>query len=301
MIKKSLFLLVLTLSLQAFSTEGMWVPGMINKLVSNNMESMGMKVSLDDLYAINQSSIKDAVVHFNGGCTSVLVSEQGLLLTNHHCGYSRIQAHSSLENNYLKDGFWAMSLEEELSNPGMDATIIKEIRDVTDILLGDLSVEASEQERRKHLKTKSAELIEKVKEETGFDAYIKEFYHGNQYLLFINEVFTDIRLVGAPPSSIGKYGFDTDNWVWPRHTGDFSVFRIYANAEINQQTTAQKTNPTSQSTFYRSIFKVWKKMTSPWCMVFQGQQKITSRKQKPKTYSKPSIPSDLKCGKHLWE
>ena len=231
MIKKSLFLLVLTLSLQAFSTEGMWVPGMINKLVSNNMESMGMKVSLDDLYAINQSSIKDAVVHFNGGCTSVLVSEQGLLLTNHHCGYSRIQAHSSLENNYLKDGFWAMSLEEELSNPGMDATIIKEIRDVTDILLGDLSVEASEQERRKHLKTKSAELIEKVKEETGFDAYIKEFYHGNQYLLFINEVFTDIRLVGAPPSSIGKYGFDTDNWVWPRHTGDFSVFRIYANAD----------------------------------------------------------------------
>jgi len=133
MIKKFLLLITLSISLQASSTEGMWVPGMINKLVSGNMESMGMKVSLDDLYAINNSSIKDAVVHFNGGCTSVLVSDQGLLLTNHHCGYSRIQSHSSLEKNYLKDGFWAMSLTEELSNPGMDASIIKEIRDVTDL------------------------------------------------------------------------------------------------------------------------------------------------------------------------
>ena len=243
MYKKFLFILSLAISSNSFSTEGMWVPGMINKLVSGNMESMGMKVSLDALYAINNSSIKDAVVHFNGGCTSVLVSGQSLLLTNHHCGYSRIQAHSSLENNYLKDGFWAMSLKEELANPGMDATIIKEIRDITDMMLGDLSVEASEQERRAHLKAKSAELIEKTKEETGYDAYIKAFYHGNQYLLFVNEVFTDIRIVGAPPSSIGKYGFDTDNWVWPRHTGDFSVFRIYANADNKPADYSEENKP----------------------------------------------------------
>ena len=243
MYKKFLFILSLAISSNSFSTEGMWVPGMINKLVSGNMKSMGMKVSLDALYAINNSSIKDAVVHFNGGCTSVLVSGQSLLLTNHHCGYSRIQAHSSLENNYLKDGFWAMSLKEELANPGMDATIIKEIRDITDMMLGDLSVEASEQERRAHLKAKSAELIEKTKEETGYDAYIKAFYHGNQYLLFVNEVFTDIRIVGAPPSSIGKYGFDTDNWVWPRHTGDFSVFRIYANADNKPADYSEENKP----------------------------------------------------------
>ncbi len=231
MTKKILFILSIIVSSHAFSAEGMWVPGMISKMVADNMESMGMKISLDDIYAINNSSIKDAVVHFNGGCTSVLVSDQGLLLTNHHCGYSRIQAHSSLENNYLKDGFWAMSLSEELSNPGMDATVIKEIRDVTNDMLAELSVEATEAERIEHLTKKSAELIKKVKEETGFEAYVKAFYHGNQYLLFVNEVFTDVRLVGAPPSSIGKFGFDTDNWVWPRHTGDFSVFRIYANAD----------------------------------------------------------------------
>ena len=243
MIKKFLLLITLSISLQASSTEGMWVPGMINKLVSGNMESMGMKVSLDDLYAINNSSIKDAVVHFNGGCTSVLVSDQGLLLTNHHCGYSRIQSHSSLEKNYLKDGFWAMSLTEELSNPGMDASIIKEIRDVTDLVLADLSVDASEAERKEHLKKVSGEIIEKAKEETGLDVYIKPFYHGNQYLLFISEIFTDIRLVGAPPSSIGKYGFDTDNWVWPRHTGDFSVFRIYANRENKPADFSEENRP----------------------------------------------------------
>lgn len=230
--KRSILLVISVLLLQSsHATEGMWVPSMIKQLVGDDMAAMGMKIDPSDLYAINQSSIKDAVVHFNGGCTSVLVSDQSLLLTNHHCGYSRIQAHSSLENNYLKDGFWAMDLSEELANPGMDASIIQEIRDVTDELLGEVSVDASEAERSEQIKQRSEGLIEKIKEETGFDVYIKPFYHGNQYLLFIVEIFKDIRLVGAPPSSIGKYGFDTDNWVWPRHTGDFSVFRIYANEE----------------------------------------------------------------------
>lgn len=219
----------LFLSTSSQATEGMWVPNMIKQLVGDDMKAMGMKIDPRDLYAINESSIKDAVVHFNGGCTSVLVSDQSLLLTNHHCGYGRIQSHSTLENNYLKDGFWAMSLEEELANPGMNATIIQEIRDVTDELLADVSLDATEEERSTALKDGSEEIINRIKEETGNDAYIKAFYHGNQYLLFVVKVFEDIRLVGAPPSSIGKYGFDTDNWVWPRHTGDFSVFRIYAN------------------------------------------------------------------------
>lgn len=228
-------ILVLTILIGQFNygnaTEGMWVPSMIKKLVGDEMQSMGMKVSVDDLYVINKSSIKDAVVHFNGGCTSVLVSGKGLLLTNHHCGYGRIQSHSTLENNYLEDGFWAGSLEEELANPNMDATIIKEIRDVTNDVLKDLPVDATEVQRSAHIKEQSEKIIAEVKEKTGYSAYIKPFYHGNQMLLFIVEVFKDIRLVGAPPSSIGKYGFDTDNWVWPRHTGDFSVFRIYAKSD----------------------------------------------------------------------
>ena len=226
-----LTLLLALTTLLSTAKEGMWIPSMIADMVGDDMKAMGMKIDPSDLYAINQSSIKDAVVHFNGGCTSVLVSDQALLLTNHHCGYSRIQSHSTLEHNYLKDGFWASSLKDELANPGMDASIIKEIRDVTDEMLSELSVDATESARGEHLKEKSKALIEKIKEETGYEAYIRPFYHGNQYLLFIVEVFTDIRLVGAPPSSIGKYGFDTDNWVWPRHTGDFSVFRIYANKD----------------------------------------------------------------------
>ena len=228
-------ILVLIISIGQFNhgnaTEGMWVPSMINKLVGDEMQSMGMKVSADDLYAINKSSIKDAVVHFNGGCTSVLVSGRGLLLTNHHCGYGRIQSHSTLENNYLEDGFWAGSLEEELVNPNMDATIIKEIRDVTNDVLKDMPMDATEVQRSAHISEQSEKIIAEVKEKTGYSAYIKPFYNGNQMLLFTLEVFKDIRLVGAPPSSIGKYGFDTDNWVWPRHTGDFSVFRIYANSD----------------------------------------------------------------------
>lgn len=212
------------------ATEGMWVPTMIKQLVADDMQAMGMKVSADDLYRINESSIKDAVVHFNGGCTSVLVSESGLLLTNHHCGYSRIQYHSSLENNYLEDGFWAGSFEEELVNEGMTATIIQEIRDVTEAVLKDVSDEMSEAKRAALVKTNSDALVQKIKDEGTYSAYVRTFYHGNQYLLFVVQEFQDVRLVGAPPSSIGKYGFDTDNWVWPRHTGDFSVFRIYADA-----------------------------------------------------------------------
>lgn len=229
--KKLWILFFLLINLKLTAHEGMWIPSMIKSLVEDDMKAMGMKVSAADLYAINQSSLKDAVVHFNGGCTSVLVSKEGLLLTNHHCGYSMIQAHSSLENNYLEDGFWAMSKAEELPNPNTTASIIKEIRDVSDLMMTDLPGNANETQREAYFKEKSKELIKQATDGTHYEAYIKPFYYGNQYLLFIVEVFKDIRLVGAPPSSIGKFGYDTDNWVWPRHTGDFSVFRIYAGAD----------------------------------------------------------------------
>ncbi|GAB4380277.1 MAG: S46 family peptidase [Salibacteraceae bacterium] len=225
------FVIACAISVNGWAVEGMWVPTMIKAMIEDDMRNMGMHISAEDIYSINKSSIKDAVVHFNGGCTSVLVSAKGLLLTNHHCGYSRIQAHSSLENNYLEDGFWATDLSRELTNPGMTATIIKEIRDVTNDLLSDLPQGATEEERELHIASKSRDLIEKATENTHYKAFIKPFYYGNQYMLFIVEEFEDIRLVGAPPSSIGKFGYDTDNWVWPRHTGDFSVFRIYANAD----------------------------------------------------------------------
>ena len=169
------------------ATEGMWIPSMIKSLVGDDMQAMGMKISPEDLYAINQSSIKDAVVHFNGGCTSVLVSDKGLLLTNHHCGYSRIQAHSTLEHNYLKDGFWAENLSGELENPNMDATIIKEIRDVTKEILGDLDENATEADRAARIKEATEKLVAEVTEGSHFQAYVRPFYYGNQYLLFITE------------------------------------------------------------------------------------------------------------------
>jgi hypothetical protein len=230
-IKFLVSLAIISLSFNAIAHEGMWIPSMIKSMVEGDMKAMGMKISAEDLYAINQSSIKDAVVHFNGGCTSVLVSDEALLLTNHHCGYSLIQSHSTLENNYLEDGFWAMSKADELPNPGISATIIKEIKDVTADMLKDLPADASEAQRADQIKKMTAALVAAAKESTGYDAYIRPFFCGNQFLLFVIEEFEDVRLVGAPPSSIGKFGYDTDNWVWPRHTGDFSVFRIYANKE----------------------------------------------------------------------
>jgi hypothetical protein len=237
------FIFSFLISFQIAATEGMWVPNKIAELVGPEMKTMGLKIEPSALYAINQSSIKDAVVHFNGGCTSVLVSGQALLLTNHHCGYSQIQKHSTLENNYLKDGFWAMKLSDELANPGMDATIIQEIRDVTDEVLEGISVETMEAERIEQITLKTKEIVERIEEETGYAAYIKPFYYGNQFLLFITEVFEDVRLVGAPQSSIGKYGFDTDNWVWPRHTGDFSVFRIYAGPDNKPAAYSEENRP----------------------------------------------------------
>ena len=226
------FQLILLFSYNLFAHEGMWIPSLL-KALEGDMQSKGLKLSAEDIYSINQSSLKDAIVHFNGGCTAEVVSDKGLILTNHHCGYGQINQHSTLENNYLKNGFWAMSQSEELKNPGLTATFIVRIEDVTakvnSGISDDLDAEAANIMRSDAIKKITSEAVEG----TNYKAVIKPFYYGNEYYMIVSKTYKDVRLVGAPPSALGKFGGDTDNWVWPRHTCDFSVFRIYADQDNN--------------------------------------------------------------------
>lgn len=210
---------------------GMWIPSLLQGMNEEEMQSLGSKLSASDIYDINKSSLKDAIGHFNGGCTSEVISPKGLLLTNHHCGFSQIQSHSSLENDYLKNGFWAMNLEEELPNEGLFVEFIIRIEDVTDKILDGVAEGSTEKEKQSIIDGNSNAVRKATVIEPWQDTRIKAFFKGNQYFLFVTERYEDIRLVGAPPSSIGKFGSDTDNWVWPRHTGDFSMFRIYADKD----------------------------------------------------------------------
>ncbi len=209
---------------------GMWIPSLLKGVNENEMQLLGSKMTAEDIYSVNNSSLKDAIVHFNGGCTSEVISPNGLLLTNHHCGYGVIQSHSSVENDYLKDGFWAMSYEEELPNENFSVTFIKRIDDVTEAVFEGVMEDMDEASKMKLINQNIQKVSKAAQKETWQKANVKSFYKGNQYLLFVTEEFTDVRLVGAPPTSIGKFGSDTDNWMWPRHTGDFSMFRIYADA-----------------------------------------------------------------------
>ena len=208
---------------------GMWIPSLLEGMNAKEMKSLGMKMSVSDIYSINKSSLKDAVPHFNGGCTAEMISNQGLLLTNHHCGYGQIQAHSSVQNDYLTDGFWAKNLSEELPNKNLVVTFIVRIEDVTKKVLADTQNLSDETLREAQIQRNIASLVRNSPKESWQENRIRAFYEGNQYILFVVETFKDVRLVGAPPSSIGKFGSDTDNWVWPRHTGDFSLFRVYAD------------------------------------------------------------------------
>ncbi len=231
MLKKYLFLFSFIVGyLFAKSDEGMWIPMYLSELNEAEMQAMGMKITAADIYNENESSLKDAIVIFGGGCTGEVISPEGLILTNHHCGNGYIQSHSSLEHDYLTDGFWAMSRSEELANPGLKVTFLVRMADVTADVLNGVDNKMNDADRS----LKIAENIKKIKEEavkdTHYTAEVKPFFYGNQYFLFVNEVFEDVRLVGAPPSNIGNFGGDTDNWVWPRHTGDFSLFRIYADS-----------------------------------------------------------------------
>ncbi|HZW62719.1 MAG TPA: S46 family peptidase [Flavobacteriaceae bacterium] len=221
-------LLFITLQLSA-QQGGMWIPSLLKGMNETEMQSLGSTLSAEDIYNVNHSSLKDAIGHFNGGCTSEVISPKGLLLTNHHCGYSQIQSHSSLENDYLKEGFWAMSLEEELPNEGLFVEFIVRIEDVTAQMLQGITNTMTDSERQAKIDGNSNTLQKNTTKEPWQDTRVKAFYEGNQYFLFVTERYEDVRLVGTPPNSIGKFGSDTDNWVWPRHTGDFSLFRIYAD------------------------------------------------------------------------
>jgi hypothetical protein len=213
-----------------WAVEGMWLPVLLKELNEKEMKAMGMRISAEDLYAINRSSLKDAVFLFGGGCTSEIISSQGLLLTNHHCGYSQIQSHSSLQNDYLKYGFWAKTLKDELPNKGLTATRIVRMQNVTEeVLKGAIKPDGSIEQTAVDANCKR--IAQQSVIGTHYEASVKPFYYGNEYYLFVTETFKDIRLVGAPPSFIGKFGGDTDNWVWPRHTGDFALFRIYAGPD----------------------------------------------------------------------
>ena len=227
---KFLRILLLFLSFSAFAQQdGMWVPSLLEGMNEKEMKSLGMKMSAKDIYDVNKSSLKDAVPHFNGGCTSEVISSKGLLLTNHHCGYSQIQSHSTVENDYLEKGFWAMNLNEELPNEDLVVTFIVKIEDVTSKVLENTKDLTNEADKQKKIQENISSLNNSLPKEAWQENRIRTFFDGNQYIWFITETFKDVRLVGAPPSSIGKFGSDTDNWVWPRHTGDFSLFRIYAD------------------------------------------------------------------------
>ncbi len=206
----------------------MWIPSLLAKLNESDMKSMGMRLSAEDIYSINKSSLKDAIVQFNGGCTAEIISKEGLILTNHHCGYGQVQSHSTVEKDYLTHGFWAYNKNEELKNPGVVATFIVYIENVTDQVLDGTQNAGSG--KNQIIARNIARTVEEATKNTKYDAVIKPFFYGNEYYMIVTKTYKDIRLVGAPPSSIGKFGGDTDNWVWPRHTGDFSLFRIYADA-----------------------------------------------------------------------
>ena len=226
-----LALIIASSFFKAFADEGMWLPFLLKQLNEKDMKKNGCKLSAKDIYDVNTTSLKDAIVQFGGGCTAEIISDKGLILTNHHCGYSAVAAHSTVDKDYLTNGFWAMNASEELTNPGLTAMIIVRIEDVTTQVNAGSTTNMYEKDldalQQKNIKQLTTDLTKGTKTE----AFIRSFFYGNQFILFITKTFKDVRLVGAPPSFIGKFGGDTDNWMWPRHTGDFSIFRIYAGKD----------------------------------------------------------------------
>ena len=253
MIKKIgllLFAAVMIFGGQVKADEGMWIPMLLKKYNIEDMQKAGFKLSADDIYNINEACLKDAVIGlgregspFHHFCTGELISDEGLIVTNHHCGYGAIQAHSTLEHDYLKDGFWAMSREEELVNEGITASFLVRMEDVTSIVLDSITDETKEVDRQKMIRKNIKKLQDEAEKDSDYRASVKAFFNGNQYFLSVYEIFKDVRLVGAPPSAIGKFGGDTDNWMWPRHTGDFSMFRIYADKDNKPASYAKENIP----------------------------------------------------------
>ena len=255
--RKALGALTVTLTLGIFAEttasadEGMWLPSLISERIGD-MQSKGFRLSAEDIYSVNQASLKDAVVLFGRGCTGEVVSAEGLLLTNHHCGYSQIQKHSSVEHDYLRDGFWALTRKEELPNKGLTVSFLERMEDVTLRVLEGVTPALTETKRDSIVKANTVRLVkEATSEGRGLRATVESLYYGNQYFLFLYREYSDVRLVGAPPSSIGKFGGDTDNWMWPRHTGDFSIFRIYADKDNNPAEYSEDNVPYTPKKFFK--------------------------------------------------
>jgi hypothetical protein len=232
--KNLLILMALCLGLfrmEAKADEGMWIPMFIDRLNYEDMQKMGLQLTAEEIYSVNQGSLKDAVVIFGRGCTGEIISDQGLLLTNHHCGYGSIQSVSTVENDYLSNGFWARSMEEEIPIPGLTVQFLIRMDDVTSRMLEGVTADMTEKERSKKLNENRRAIVEEATKDTHYNAVVKDYFEGNEFYLLTYETFKDIRLVGTPPEAIGKFGADTDNWMWPRHTGDFSIFRVYAGTD----------------------------------------------------------------------
>jgi len=223
---------------KTYADEGMWLPMFVERLNYVDMQKAGLQLTAEEIYSVNNSSLKDAIVGLSNGpspsgyfCTGEIVSDQGLLFTNHHCGYDAIQKHSTVEHDYLANGFWAASFKEELPNPELSVSFLIKMADVTDTVLSVVTSDMTPQDRSAAIRKKTGEMRKSWSEDGRYNVVVKSFFEGNEYYLFVYEVYTDVRLVGAPPSAVGKFGGDTDNWMWPRHTGDFSIFRVYAGPD----------------------------------------------------------------------
>jgi len=252
--KKNLILALTVLMMipsAMFATEGMWVVAMLNKINEAEMQGLGLKLSKDDIYNINKASLKDAIVRFGAGfCTGEIVSDKGLVFTNHHCAYDAIQSSSTLENNILQNGFCAKSLDQEVPIPGLTLSFLVRVEDVTASVLGAVNDNMTEAEREAAIMARNKEIVKAANESGLYNSEVKTFYAGNEFYLFVYQTYRDIRLVGNPPESVGKFGGDTDNWMWPRHTGDFSMLRIYAGAENKPADFSKDNTPLKPKHFF---------------------------------------------------
>lgn len=264
--KKSLLSLVLfiaasfgAIKANPLPDEGMWLPMFVERLNYVDMEKMGLQLTAEEIYSINNSSLKDAIVGLSNGskprgffCSGEIVSGKGLMFTNHHCGYNAIANHSTVDHDYLKDGFWAYNLNEELKNEDLSASFLQRVENVTDSIVPFLTAEMTEAERGAKVREIRKRIEKRVSEDGKLNPVIKSFFGGNEYYMFVYKTYTDVRLVGAPPSAVGKFGGDTDNWMWPRHTGDFSIFRVYAD-ENNEPAEYSKDNKPYQPKWHLPI------------------------------------------------
>ncbi len=266
------FQILISNSYASAPDEGMWLPMFIQRLNYEDMQKKGLKLTAEEIYSINHSSLKDAIVMLDGGqCTAELVSAEGLLFTNHHCGYNAIQSHSTLDNNYLRDGFWAMSKEQELNNEGMTASLLVRMEDVTEKAMKNVKPDMKDEERSNAIEKELREIEKEASEKGKYDVKIKSFFEGSEYYLFVYITYRDVRLVGAPPTSIGKFGGETDNWIWPRHTGDFCILRIYTDKEGNPASYSQNNIPLEAKYFLPVSIKGVKKNDYAMIMGYPGK------------------------------